>query len=121
MLETVLQSGGPPVEPLLILVIAVIQIAGLWKVFTKAGQPGWAALIPIFNVYVMFKIGGNPGWYMLLLLIPFVNLYALFKLADGISKAFGQGIGFTIGLFFLNPIFIPLLGFGNYRYQGAPR
>jgi hypothetical protein len=121
---TVLQQGGGGAGPMIVLlvylaVIAVV-IAGMWKTFEKANQPGWAAIIPIYNVYVMTEIGGLAWWYLLLLFVPIVNLYAAYKISLGVSKAFGQGIGFALGLWFLGFIFYPLLGFGDYSYQGPP-
>jgi hypothetical protein len=101
------------------LAFAVLMIASLWKVFTKAGEPGWAALIPFYNFYVMLRIGNNPGWYLLLMFVPLANLYAFAKMYSGLAKAFGKGIGWAIGLWILSFIFFPLLAFGDYRYQGS--
>ncbi|MFY7896491.1 MAG: DUF5684 domain-containing protein, partial [Phycisphaerales bacterium] len=58
---------------LLWIALIVLVIAGSWKVFAKAGQPGWAVLVPIFNTYTLLKIVGRPWWWLLLLFIPFVN------------------------------------------------
>jgi hypothetical protein len=102
------------------LLIAVATIAGMWKTFSKAGEPGWAAIIPIYNVYVMTQIGDNEWWWLLLLLVPIVNLYAQYKIFKGVSEAFGQGLGITLGLFFLPFVFFPILGFGDFEYVGAP-
>ena len=103
----------------LYLGILVLTIASMWTVFEKADQPGWAALIPIFNTYVMLKIGDNSGWYLLLMLIPLVNLYALWKMNIGIAKAFGKDIGWALGLWFLPIVFLPLLAFGDASYRGG--
>ncbi|PSQ49706.1 signal peptidase I [Halobacteriales archaeon SW_7_65_23] len=106
---------------LVVLVLVVLAIAGMWKTFTKANQPGWAAIIPIYNLYIMLQIGDNKWWWLLIILfIPLVNIYGLYKMLSGVSRAFGQGIGFALGLWFLGFIFFPLLGFGDYTYQGAP-
>lgn len=88
--------------------------------FTKANQPGWAILIPIYNFYILLKIAGRPGWWLLLFLIPLVNLVICFMVALDIAKSFGKGTGFGLGLFFLSFIFYPILGFGSAAYQGAP-
>ncbi len=101
------------------LVMMIIAIAGVWKVFTKAGEPGWAAIVPFFNFYVMLKIAGKPGWWLLLIFVPLVNIVIIIMTLHGISKSFGKGVGFTLGLLFLGMIFYPILGFGSAQYQGA--
>jgi Family of unknown function (DUF5684) len=100
------------------LACAIFLIAATWKVFTKAGQPGWAAIIPIYNAYIMLKIGGKPGWWLLLFLIPGVNIIFLIWMYNMISKSFGHDEGFTAGLIFLGIIFWPILGFGSSEYLG---
>ncbi|GGL35623.1 hypothetical protein GCM10009037_19130 [Halarchaeum grantii] len=118
-----LQQGGGSGSGVLFLVwlvLVLVSIAGIWKTFEKAGEPGWAAIIPIYNTYVMLKIGGNAWWWLLLFLVPIVNIYAAYRLSKGIAEAFGQGLGFTLGLWFLGFVFFPILGFGDYRYQGPP-
>ncbi len=99
-----------------LFVIAII--AGYWRIFEKAGKPGWAALIPIYNVIVMLEIIGKPWWWLLLLLIPFVNIIFVIWMYNLLSKSFGKGEGFTVGLILLTPIFILILGFGDAQYQG---
>jgi len=118
-LQVILQEGTLGVAAVVPLLLFLIVIAGAWKVFTKANQPGWAAIIPIFNLYIMLKIGDNEWWWLLVLFVPILNLYAMYKIFAGVSRAFGQGIGFALGLWFLGFIFFPLLGFGDYRYQGV--
>ncbi|WP_137284696.1 DUF5684 domain-containing protein [Halorussus salinisoli] len=97
----------------------VLIVASMWKVFEKADEPGWAALIPIYNTYVMLKIGDNPGWYLLLMIIPIANLYAIGKMHVGIAKAFGKGVGWGVGLWFLPFVFFPMLAFGDASYHGG--
>ena len=99
------------------LAVVVLYIAGLWKVFTKAGQPGWAAIIPIYNIYVILKIAGRPGWWLLLFLIPIVNLVIFIIASIDVAKAFGKGVGYGLGLFLLGFIFYPMLGFGADTYR----
>ena len=94
----------------------IFEIAAFWKVFSKAGQPGWACLIPIYNAYIMLKVAGKPGWWLLLFLIPLVNLVIAIIVAIEIAKAFGHGAGFGLGLAFLGFIFYPILGFGSSSY-----
>ncbi len=99
-------------------VVVIIMIAAEWKVFTKAGKPGWAILIPIYNVIVLLQIVGRPIWWILLLLIPLVNIVIGIIVLSDLSKSFGHGVGFTLGLIFLGPIFILILGFDKSKYVG---
>ncbi len=99
------------------LAIMVVVIAGIWKTFAKAGKPGWACIIPIYNVIVLLEIAGKPLWWLLLLLIPFVNFVIIILVMLDLAKAFGKGAGFGLGLAFLPFIFYPLLGFGDARYR----
>ena len=117
--ETQTQTAPSPLFIIVWLVVAVLMIAAMWKVFTKAGQPGWASLIPIYNVYVLCKIAGRPGWWVILMLIPLVNFIIAIILCIDIAKSFGKGAGFGIGLLLLGIIFWPILGFGSATYQGA--
>jgi hypothetical protein len=103
---------------LFFLAIAIIVIIAQWKIYEKAGQPGWACIIPIYNVYILLKIVGKPGWWLLLLIIPFVNFVILIWVTNLLAKSFGKSEGFTLGLLFLSFIFYPILGFGKDEYQG---
>jgi hypothetical protein len=94
------------------------MIAACWKIYTKAGQPGWAAIVPIYNLYIWCKIVGRPWWWILLMLIPFVNFIIGIILCIDLAKSFGKGVGFGLGLVFLGIIFFPILGFGSAQYQG---
>jgi len=100
------------------LAFMILMIAACWKIFTKAGQPGWASIIPIYNWYILCKIVGRPGWWVILLLIPFVNFIVGIILCIDLAKSFGKGVGFGIGLIRLGVIFFPVLGFGSAQYQG---
>jgi len=102
------------------LAVVIVTIAGMWKTFEKAGKPGWAAIIPIYNIYVILQLIGKPWWWLLLLLIPLVNIILIFVIYIVLAKAFGKGAGFGVGLTLLSFIFFPLLGFGDAQYQGAP-
>ena len=109
------------ISPGLIIVwaiLVIVCIVGIWKTFVKAGQPGWASIIPIYNIYIMTKIGGKPGWWTILCLIPFLNLIFVIWLYNMISKSFGKEEGFTVGLVLLGIIFWPILGFGSAKYLG---
>jgi len=89
-----------------------------WKIFEKAGKPGWAAIIPIYNVIVLLEIVGRPVWWILLLFIPVVNIVVGFLLALDLSRSFGHELAFALGLFFLGFIFYPILAFGADTYRG---
>jgi hypothetical protein len=100
------------------LAFVVIIVAAHWKIYSKAGQPGWAAIIPIYNLYVLTKIIGRPWWFLLLMLVPLVNVVIAFLMAIDLSRAFGQSAWFAVGLIVLSFIFYPILGFGSATYQG---
>jgi hypothetical protein len=106
--------------PLMMLAIVVIFIAGMWRMFSKAGKPGWACIVPIYNVVVMLQIAGRPVWWLLLFFIPFVNVIVGIMVAFDIARAFGKGAMYGIGLAFFGFIFYPLLGFGDAHYVGVP-
>lgn len=123
MLTTLAQNNaagaiGGLVILVIYLAIIVLVIAGMWKMFTKAGQPGWGAIIPFYNGYLLLKIVGRPVWWLILFFIPIVSLIVWIVLVMDIAKSFGRGMGTAIGLFFLSFIFIPILGFGDAEYQG---
>ena len=100
------------------LAIAILMIAGLWKVFTKAGKPGWASIIPIYNGIVLLEICGRPIWWILLMLIPCVNIiFSLIVFID-LAKSFGKDALFGVALWLLGFIFLPILGFGSAQYRG---
>lgn len=100
------------------LAIFLVFVAGLWKMFTKAGQPGWAAIVPIYNLVVLLQIVGRPIWWVILLLIPVVNIVISIILWLDTAKSYGRGIGTALGLIFLTPIFVCILGFGSAQYVG---
>lgn len=101
-----------------LVALIVFIIAAEWKVYEKAGQPGWAVLIPFYNFYVLLKIVGKPGWWLLLLFVPIVNIVIGIYVVHLLSKSFGHDLGFTLGLIFLSIIFYPILGFGDSEYLG---
>ena len=104
---------------LISLAFAVLAIVAMWKIFTKAGEPGWGAIVPFYNLYLLYKITWGSGWMFLTMLIPVANaviaIITYFKLA----KVFGKGAGFGVGLWLLNPIFMLILAFGDSSYQGV--
>ena len=99
-------------------IIFLIVIIAWWKIFEKAGQPGWKAIIPFYNAYILLKIVGKPGWWLILFLIPFVNLVFVIWTYNMLSKSFGKDEAFTVGLVLLGFIFFPVLGFGSSKYLG---
>jgi hypothetical protein len=111
-----LADAGDVLVLLIQIAIIIIAIAGMWKTFEKAGHPGWAAIIPIYNIYIMTQIAGRPWWWLLLCLIPIVNVVILIILSIDIARNFGKGPLFGLGLGFLGFIFYPILGFGDARY-----
>jgi hypothetical protein len=113
-------SGGSSAAVLIIVILAayVFFAATFWRLFTKAGRPGWEGLIPIYSAYVVLKIVGRPGWWLVLYLVPIVNIVILIIVAIDLSKSFGHGGGFAVGLILLSVIFYPILAFGSSRYVG---
>jgi hypothetical protein len=123
----------PELSPATIAVIAAFSLAlcifyiiTTWRIFQKAGQPGWAALVPIYNVVVMFRVAGMSAWWTLSLLAAIIPLIgSLFQLGvmiyalHRIAQNFGRGPGFTVGLILLSFIFMPILAFGSSRYRSA--
>jgi hypothetical protein len=118
MNETDAAGAGAGIVMIIYLAIFLVTIIGCWKAYSKAGQPGWACIIPIYNAIVWLQICGRPIWWFILLLIPLVNLIILIIICIDFAKSFGKGVGFGLGIFFLGFIFIPILGFGSASYQG---
>lgn len=112
------QSGPGATFWIVWCAVMVFYIAAMWKVYTKAGQPGWAAIIPIYNLIVLLQIAGKPVWWVLLMLIPVVNIVFAIMVWHAVSTNFGKGVGFTLGLIFLSFIFIPILAWGDAQYLG---
>jgi len=104
---------------LIAIALALFFIVSMWKVFVKAGQPGWGCLIPIYNLYLLLMIAGKPGWWLILYLIPFVNIVISILVNIDIAKNFGKDAMFGLGLAFFGIIFYPILAFGSAQYQGA--
>ena len=103
---------------LLAIALCVLMLVAHWKLFAKAGEPGWACLVPFYGSYVLFKIAFGNGWLFLLSLVPFVNVVIALALPFKLAKAYGKDIGWGFGLLFLGEIFYPLLGFGDAVYVG---
>ena len=103
------------------LAFAVLAIVAMWKIFEKAGKPGWAAIIPFYNIYVLFKITWGNGWKFLFLLIPIANIVFAIITMVKLAKAFGKSGGFAVGLIFLSIIFYCILAFDKSEYLGVPQ
>ena len=111
-------AGVGIVTLIIYLAVIVVTIIAYWKLFTKAGKPGWHSIIPFLNFYDMFEIAGMNGWLFLLLFVPIANIIIAIMWCLNLAKAFGKGTGFAIGLIFLEGIFILILAFGSAKYIG---
>ncbi len=113
-------AGGAIAMVMMVIYLAVIvlTIIGMWKAFEKAGKPGWAAIVPIYNVWVLTEISGRDVIWFILCLVPCINIVAIILICIDVAAKFGKGGGFGIGLAFLGFIFWPMLGFGDARYRG---
>lgn len=117
-MAALISTGVLTVYMIVVLVISVLTIIARWKVYTKAGKPGWGSLIPFYSNYCLFDIAWGNGWLFLLGFVPCVNFVVAIMLYFKLAKAFGKGTGFGLGLVFLNTIFILILGFDNSQYIG---
>jgi len=112
-------SGIGIVALLFWLAICAAVLIGFWKVFEKAGKPGWGCIIPIYNLILLLEIAGRPLWWIVLYIVPVVNVVIGIMVSLDIARKFGKGTGFGIGLALLAPIFYPVLGFGDAKYQAG--
>lgn len=126
-----------------VLVLAIVMLIAYWKIFKKAGEPGWKSIIPVYNSYTLYKFTWETKFFWIFLGVSFVAgiISGLLGSSSGaglavsaigsligcvitimqlhkLSKAFGHGVGFTLGLIFLSPIFVLILAFGKSEYQG---
>jgi len=99
------------------LAIIVLMVAAMWVLFEKAGQPGWGAIIPIYNMVLLLNVAGRPIWWIILYFIPIVSFIVWLVVCYDVAKNFGHGILLTIGLIFLPFIFFPVLAFGSSEYN----
>ena len=97
---------------------SILSLIAMWKIFTKAGEAGWKAIIPIYNSYILFKIIYGDGWKILLALVPILNIVLGIMMYVRLGQRFGKSTGFIIGLVFLTPIFELIMAFDNSYYQG---
>ncbi len=111
-------GAGGAIGGIFAAVWALVVVIGLWRVFTKAGQPGWASLVPIYNAWVLLKIVGRPGWWLVALLVPVVNVVFGVILCIDLARSFGKGSVYGLGLAIFSAIFTVHLGLGDARYTG---
>lgn len=110
-------AGVGIVVMLVYLAVIVLMVASYWMIFSKAGKPGWAVLVPIYNIVVMLQIVGKPLWWILLLFIPIVGAVIGIILSVLMAERFGKGVGYGVGLAFLPFVFGPMLAFGDASYS----
>ncbi|MBD3638875.1 MAG: signal peptidase I [Crocinitomicaceae bacterium] len=104
---------------ILYLALIVLMVISGWKVFEKAGQPGWAILVPFYNLYILTVIAKKEAWWMILFFIPIVSIVAAIIINIEIAKNFGKDAGFGVGMALLGFIFWPLLAFSDATYDGG--
>jgi len=120
----IMESLSPAVVAtyyIVILAVAIISIIALWKIYVKAGEHGWASLIPFYSQFVEARIVWGNGWFFLIMFIPFANIIYLIATQFKLAKVFGKGVGFGFGLWLLPIIFMPILGFGQAQYIGTEK
>ncbi|MDP9351702.1 MAG: DUF5684 domain-containing protein [Chloroflexota bacterium] len=118
LLQAGANNDAATFELILLVILILIDAVALWGIFTKAGRPRWPALIPIYNFFVLLRVVGRPWWWMILLIIPLVSIIPSIIMFHDLSKSFGRSGWFTVGLIFLNPIFMLILAFGGSQYRG---
>lgn len=111
-------AGFMTIYYIVLLAIGIVSIIGMWKMFVKADKPGWAAIVPFYNLYVLFELGFGNGLLFLLTFIPCVGAIMQIILCFKLATAYDRGVGFGFGLLFLSPIFYMILGFGDAEYVG---
>lgn len=113
-----MSRDSSPVSVIVSIGLGVLTIVAMWKIFNKAGEPGWAAIVPIYDAWVLFKITWGSGAYMFLMLIPIANIVFAIMTCIKLARVFGRGGGFAAGLIFLEPVFLMILAFGSAEYIG---
>lgn len=111
-------SGPSPIAMVIYFAVLVLVLAAVWRVFKKANRPGWAAIVPVYNQLQVLWLVGRPWWWLLLMLIPIVNIVLAVIVLNDLAKSFGKGTGMTVLLFFLPFVGYPILGFGDAVYKG---
>ena len=117
MYASEMSSGPGIVFWIFFYVLSIFMIVVMWKIFVKAGKPGWGSIVPIYNVILQLEIADRPLWWVFLMFIPFVNIVIEIIITLDIAKAFGKGTGFGVGMVLLPFIFLPILAFDSSEYQ----
>ena len=102
---------------LIYIIVAIILYASLWIIYTKANQPGWSAIIPVYDIYIWTQVVNRPWWWTILFFIPPITIIVYIIMLNDLSNRFGQNAWFTLGLLFLPIIFLPVLAFGEYEFD----
>ncbi|MCK5051370.1 MAG: signal peptidase I [Candidatus Cloacimonetes bacterium] len=111
-------SSGPGIVFFIFyFAFVAFMIIVMWKIFVKAGKPGWGCIVPIYNIILQLEIAGRPLWWIFLMFIPIVNFIIAIIITLDIAKAFGKGTGFGVGMILLPIIFYPILAFDSSEYQ----
>ena len=111
-------TGGTVASIIIAIALYILFAIGWYAIFKKAGEPGWAAFVPIYNLLIILKIIGRPWWWIILLIIPIVSFIIWIVMMFDMAKSFAHGVGITIGLILLPWIFSLIVGFGSSRYRG---
>ncbi len=113
-------GASSPAGAIIAGIAGLVVLASTWRLFTKAGEPGWAVLVPIYNIITLLRVAGKPLWWLVLLLLPVANVFAADYISAGVAARFGKGTGFAIGMVLMPFLFYPLLAFGDARYGNVP-
>src|ERR1700761_4788302 len=103
---------------IIIMAVVLLMVIGWWKIFTKAGKPGWAAIVPIYNIIILTEIVGRPTWWVFIYYLGCTTIIGHIILSLDLARSFGKDVGFGVGLIILPWIFYPMLGFGSAQYIG---
>ena len=109
-------SNMSTIYAIVLIATVFLTIASMWRLFAKAGEPGWKCIVPIYGAVVLLRLVGRPWWWLVLMLVPVVNLIPSIMLCFDIAKAYGKGAGTGLGVLLLGPIFIMWLAFGDAQY-----
>lgn len=111
-------AGAMALYSIIGIALTVLLLVSLWKIFVKAGKPGWGAIVPFYNFYCLFDISFGNGWLFLLMFVPCVGVVMQIIAYVKLAQAFGKSGGFAVGLIFLPYIFLPILAFDGSQYYG---